>query len=85
MRSAVIDGTRLREIRDERELSGPVLASLLAQELGHRVHSGTIYKIENGHRQPSAKLFGALCRVLRCERSELIQAKTAQLSAEAAE
>jgi transcriptional regulator with XRE-family HTH domain len=85
MRSAVIDGTRLREIREIRELSGPVLASLLAQELGRRVYSGTIYKIENGHRQPSAKFFGALCRVLRCERSELIQAKAAQVSAEAAE
>lgn len=72
MRSAVIDGHKLRSFREDRELSGMVLAALLAQELGRPVHASTIYRLESGKRQPSAKLFGALCRVLRCQKSELI-------------
>lgn len=72
MRSAVIDGDKLREFREDRELSGTVLAALLAQDLGRPVHSSTIYRLESGKRQPSAKLFGAICRILRCEKTELI-------------
>ncbi|MGW4422615.1 helix-turn-helix domain-containing protein [Streptosporangium sp. NPDC004631] len=78
MRSAVIDGGKLRKIRDERELSGPLLASLLSVELGRTVHVSTIYRIEGGSRQPSAKMFGALSRILRCQRSELLVAPPEQ-------
>lgn len=71
MRSAVIDGTKLREFREDRELSGMVLAALLTQELGRPVHHSTIYRLESGKRQPSPKLFGALCRILRCDKADL--------------
>lgn len=78
MRSAVIDGDKLREFREDRELSGTVLAALLAQDLGRPVHSSTIYRLESGKRQPSAKLFGAICRILRCEKTELIASVRAE-------
>ncbi|MEU4224385.1 helix-turn-helix transcriptional regulator [Nonomuraea sp. NPDC026600] len=78
MRSAVIDGDKLREFREDRELSGTVLAALLAQDLGRPVHSSTIYRLESGKRQPSAKLFGAICRILRCEKTELIASARAE-------
>ncbi|MFI6296765.1 helix-turn-helix domain-containing protein [Nonomuraea sp. NPDC050790] len=76
MRSAVIDGGKLRETREDRELSGTVLAALLTQELGRNVYPSTIYRLESGKRQPSPKLFGALCRILRCTKADLIVLST---------
>lgn len=76
MQSAQIDGPRLRRLREDRELTGDVLADLVSARLGRRVDPSTIYKIEKGSRQPSARLFGAICRVLQCEKSELITEAT---------
>lgn len=72
MQSAQIDGRRLRRLREDHELTGDVLADLVSAKLGRRVDPSTIYKIETGSRQPSPRLFGAICRVLRCEKAELI-------------
>lgn len=72
MLSAKVDAIRLREIREERELTGSQVAALLSKELGRPVHETTVYKIEQGTRQPGARFFGAMCRVLRAERAELL-------------
>lgn len=61
-------------MREERELTGDVLADLVSAKVGRRVDPSTIYKIEKGSRQPSARLFGAICRVLHCEKDELTMA-----------
>lgn len=72
MLSAKVDAARLRAIREERELTTSQVAALLSTELGRQVHQSTVSKYENGARQPSARAFGALCRVLRVERQELL-------------
>lgn len=72
MQSVRVDGQRLRLIREDRELTTTQLAGLLSAELGRRVHQSTITKYEKGHRQPSARMFGAICRALRCNKDELI-------------
>lgn len=72
MLSAKVDGVALREIREECELTTTELAALLSKDLGRTVHQSTVSKIENGQRQPSAKTFGALCRVLEADRDELL-------------
>jgi transcriptional regulator with XRE-family HTH domain len=71
MLSAQLNRYRLRALREDRELSTAQVASLVSAELGRKVHQSTISKYENGARQPSARTFGALCRVLRVEKSEL--------------
>lgn len=72
MLSAKVDAARLREIREERELTTTQVAALLSTELGRTVHQSTVSKYERGTRQPSARTFGAMCRVLRIERSEIL-------------
>ncbi|GGK62274.1 hypothetical protein Sme01_04240 [Sphaerisporangium melleum] len=76
MRSIPIDGRKLQITREERELSGPALAELLSADLGRKVHASTIYRLEGGDRQPSPKLFGALLRILQCDKSQLAKAST---------
>jgi transcriptional regulator with XRE-family HTH domain len=72
MLSAKVDGVALREIREECELTGAELAALLSEALGRTVHQSTVSKWERGAVQPSAKAFGALCRVLEVDRNELL-------------
>lgn len=73
MQSAKINGSRLRAIREERELTTTQVAALLSTELGRPIHQSTISKYENGRRQPKARTFGALCRVLRVDdRNDLL-------------
>lgn len=71
MLSAQLNHHRLRALREDRELTTEQVASLVSAELGRKVHQSTISRYENGARQPSARTFGALCRVLRVEKSEL--------------
>lgn len=71
MRSGTINPTRLIAIREERELSVEQLAALVSHELNRRVNPTTLYKIQQGKRQPSAAMFGAICRSLRCAKDEL--------------
>jgi transcriptional regulator with XRE-family HTH domain len=73
MQSAKVNGDRLRAIREDRELTTTQLAALLSTELGRRVYQSTITKLEKGRRQPSAKMFGAICRALRCSKAELLE------------
>lgn len=61
-----MSGQRLREVREEREITGVELAERLG------VHSSLIYKIETGARQPSARLFGQICRHLDLEKADLL-------------
>lgn len=72
MQSRKISGIRLREIREDRELTTTQLAALMSADLGNPVHQSTISKYENGHRQPRPRTFGALCRILRVEKAELL-------------
>ena len=72
MQSAKVNAARLREVREERELTTTQVAALVSADLGRKVHQSTISKYENGTRQPKASTFGALCRVLRIERGELL-------------
>lgn len=72
MQSVRVDGDRLREVREDRELTTTQLAALLSSELGRRVHPSTITRLEMGRRQPSARTFGAICRALRCSKSALL-------------
>lgn len=81
MLSAKVDGAALREIREECELTTTELAALLSEELGRRVHQSTVSKYENGVRQPSAKAFGALCRVLEVDRDDLLVSSDTRASA----
>lgn len=71
MQSGTINRTRLVELREAQELTVDQLAALISSELGRRVVPATIYKIQQGRRQPSAQLFGAICRSLRCSKDEL--------------
>lgn len=72
MLSAKVDAARLREIREERELTTTRLAALLSQDLGRTVHPSTITKYETGARQPRPQMLHAMCRALDVERGELL-------------
>ena len=72
MLSARVDHHRLREIREDRELTTKQVAALLSAELGRTVHQSTVSKYERGVRQPGVRTFGALCRVLRIQKSEVL-------------
>jgi transcriptional regulator with XRE-family HTH domain len=61
-----VSGRLLRELREDQEITGVDLA----QRVG--VDSSAIYKIEAGERQPSAKLFGRICRALGIEKDALL-------------
>jgi transcriptional regulator with XRE-family HTH domain len=81
MLSAKVDPAALRKIREECELTTTELAALLSDDLGRKVAQSTISKYENGRRQPSAKTFGALCRILEADRDELLLPNDLQASA----
>jgi transcriptional regulator with XRE-family HTH domain len=72
MLSAKVDAARLREIREERELTTTRFAALLSRDLGRPVHPSTISKYENGVRQPRPQMFNAMCRALDVQRGELL-------------
>jgi transcriptional regulator with XRE-family HTH domain len=73
MQSREVDGGRLRAKREERELTVVQLAALVSIERdGRPVNPSTIHKLESGARQPSAALFGAICRALRCAKADLL-------------
>jgi transcriptional regulator with XRE-family HTH domain len=72
MLSAQLNRHRLRALREDRELTTAQVGSLVSAELGRTVHQSTISRFENGARQPGARMFGALCRVLRVEKPELL-------------
>lgn len=65
-----MSGQKLREVREDRELTGVELAGQVG------VDSSLIYKIEKNERQPSAKLFGRLCRALGVEKKDLYLASS---------
>lgn len=67
MRTRRVSGTALRATREDRELTGPELA----EQVG--VDSSLIYKIEVGDRQPSAKVFGRICRALGADKADLLE------------
>lgn len=71
MRSGTVNAPRLIAICEDRELTATQLAQLVSEQLGRRVDPATIYKIQRGDRQPSARMFGAICRSLRCKKEEL--------------
>lgn len=71
MLSVRLNRQRLRALREDRELTTEQFATLVSAELGRKVHQSTISKYENGTRQPSARTFGALCRVLRVAKDEM--------------
>lgn len=50
---------------------GDLAARMTAR--GVRTHPDSLYNIELGHRQPSARKFGALRAALRCKAEDLIQ------------
>lgn len=79
MLSARVDHRRLREIREDRELTTTQVAALLSAELGRKVHQSTVSKWERGAREPGARSFGALCRVLRIPKSEVLIPKRPQV------
>lgn len=72
MRSGTVNAPRLIEICEDRELTATQLAALVSEQLGRRVDPGTIYKIMRGVRQPSAQMFGAICRALKCRKNDLL-------------
>ena len=72
MQSAKIDGDKLRALREQHELTTTELAALVSVQMGRAVHQSTITKYEMGRRQPRPKMYGAICRVLRCEKSALL-------------
>ncbi len=71
MRSGTVNAPRLIAICENRELTVTQLAQLVSKQLGRRVDPATIYRIQRGARQPSARMFGAICRSLECEKEEL--------------
>lgn len=74
MQSAKIDGDKLRALREQHELTTTELAALVSVQMGRNVHQSTITKYEMGRRQPRPKMYGAICRVLRCEKNTLLAA-----------
>ncbi|MUN41501.1 helix-turn-helix domain-containing protein [Actinomadura litoris] len=78
MQSAKLNGDRLRALREDNELTTTELAALVSVQMGRRVHQSTITKYEMGRRQPSPKMFGSICRVLRCEKDTLLMRESEQ-------
>lgn len=66
MLSRKVSGAALRELREDQEITGIELAERVG------VDSSLIYKIESGSRQPSAKLFGRICRTLGVDKDTLL-------------
>jgi transcriptional regulator with XRE-family HTH domain len=76
MRSAIFDGTRYRELREQAEMTLNDVAMKTADEPGGPVHSSFVGAVERGVRQPSAKNAAALCRAISIDRDQVIHPKT---------
>ncbi|ALG06812.1 helix-turn-helix domain-containing protein [Kibdelosporangium phytohabitans] len=72
MRTRKMDGRKLREVRERRGLVAEELAVLVTEQLGNEesVSASTIWKIETGTRQPSGRVFAAICRVFEIKDDE---------------
>lgn len=68
----VVDGQELKRRIARRGLNVREFVPLVATELGKPVHPSTIEKIVTGDRQPSTKLYSAICRALDCEWEDLL-------------
>jgi DNA-binding Xre family transcriptional regulator len=69
----VVDGQELKRRIARRGLNVREFVPLVATELGKSVHPSTIEKIITGDRQPSTKLYSAICRALDCDWDDLLQ------------
>jgi hypothetical protein len=67
-----VDGRKLRQRREELELTVNDVISLLAEREKRSIHPDHLRNIELGHKQPGIKLLGALCRVLSSKRKDLL-------------
>jgi hypothetical protein len=67
-----VDCRRLRAELNRRELTVKEFVPLVAAERGQTIHPSTIEKILVGDRQPSQKLYGAICRALGCNWDDLL-------------
>lgn len=77
MLSATVNGSKMRQVREGKELTLDALAARCAKRLRKPVHRTTLNKIERGQRQPSAKLYGAIWRSLGCcDKDELLMPTT---------
>lgn len=70
MKSRDVDGSKLRQVRDDLELTGPQVISRITAATGRTWSESTLYKVETGKLQPSSQLFGAICRVYGRAKSE---------------
>lgn len=75
MRSKTASGAKLMSAREDAELTLKEVANLLSEEFGRRVHPQSINRIEAGTRQPSAKMFGALSRLYKKNKDDLLVEK----------
>ena len=82
MLSVTVNGPKMRQVREGKELTLDALAARCARRLRKPVHRTTLNKIERGQRQPSARLFGAICRSLDCDKSELLLPDVAEQAAD---
>ncbi|MEV1201688.1 helix-turn-helix domain-containing protein [Microbispora rosea] len=67
-----VDGRKLRQRREELELSVDDVVQALAKREKRSIHPDHLRNIELGHKQPGVKLFGALCRVLSSNREAFL-------------
>jgi transcriptional regulator with XRE-family HTH domain len=68
----VVDGQELKRRIARRGLNVREFVPLVAAELGKSVHPSTIEKIITGDRQPSTKLYTAICGALGCDWDDLL-------------
>jgi hypothetical protein len=67
-----VDFRKLRAELNRRELTVKEFVPLVASERGQKIHPSTIEKILVGDRQPSQKLYGAICRALGFDWDDLL-------------
>lgn len=77
MKSARVDGAQLRAIREAQARTLTELAADVELHYPRGVDISMLSMIENGKRQPSAKLFVALCKALETSREDLLTAAVA--------
>lgn len=77
MKSRDVDGPKLREVRDELELTGPEVIARIAKATGRTWSESTLYKVETGRLQPSSRFFGAMCRVYGRRKEDFFKAEVA--------
>lgn len=69
----MLDGARVRAIREERALTLRELAARVADASGDSVAESTVSTWETGRRQPTPKHFQALCSALGVSREALLR------------